>query len=139
MTRRHDDRTGAARASAGSADSMLAKLREVAASLHAPARVRAHVPLERAELELSRVVCIEMAHELARAHALVSQRGSGARDGGAMDTAEGALQRDVAETIAVARACGVPVPRVLLRLVAGASATWPAPARMARWAQRLAR
>jgi hypothetical protein len=126
----------------GRHDPILAALRESAAVLREQVSSRAQaarIPLERAELELARVVRIEMAQTLARAHDLVSGRLRGDASASANlapDPDVRALQRDIAETIAVACSSGVPVPRILLRL-AGDPATWPALERLARWAQRL--
>jgi hypothetical protein len=94
------------------------------------------IPLERVELELARVVRMELGHLLARAHALSASRAHGSNAHESIANVH-ALQRDAAESIAVARTCGVAVPRIVRRLVAGDLATWPAPERLARWAEAL--
>jgi hypothetical protein len=114
-------------------DADLALLSRAAAALRRAgvAQRTERMPLERVELELARVMRIELARLLARAHALLSSHLA------AQEDSVRRLQRDAAETIAVARTCGVPVPRVVRRLLAGEPATWPAPERLARWAAAL--
>jgi hypothetical protein len=89
------------------------------------------IPLEQVERELARVIHIEIASILVRARELVHPPRVGS------EALVRALQSEARETIDVARACGVRVPRVVLRLIAGDVATWPSSARMERWARLL--
>ena len=114
----------------------IAVLATAAAAMRASAasgeRTR-RIPLERLEVELARVLRIELAYLLLRAHEILVPRPC-ARVCRAQVRA---LRRDAAETLAVARASGVRVPRVVRRIAAGGPDTWPAPARIARWAAAL--
>jgi hypothetical protein len=120
------------------------------------------IPLEQLERELARVMHIELAALLVRARQLQHRQPHRsesvrvdpvepeilAEDVGLAFAADDdslsaehcdkrrlrALQSDVRESIDVARACGVRVPRVVARLLAIDPATWPAAERLTRWA-----
>jgi hypothetical protein len=118
---------------------MLAILHDAAAALRRDMEQRnvASIPLEQVENELALVLHIEIAALLARAGALgTAPRTSSDGSDGEVEL-ERELQRDARETIGVARSCGVVVPRVVLRIVAGGRATWPHTGRFAAWARRM--
>jgi hypothetical protein len=100
-------------------------------------RVRERIPLEQVERELARVMHIELALLLVRARDLILHPLILHTPGPEGTALVRALQEEARESIGLARACGVRVPRLLVRLVAGERSTWPCASRLERWAVRL--